>query len=557
MKQKIIFFLLSAALHFSEPIQAQTTSPSSKTADMAAAARLFDLQFTQQELDTMYDGIQENLANYRLMHRQKLANSVPMSLWQSPLLPGMTVNQGKDNIRWKLPKTTLPENRNELAFMSIAELAYLVKNKKISSVDLASFFINRIKKYGDTLHCVISITEEIAMAQAKNADEEIAAGKYRGPLHGIPYGLKDLFAVRGTKTTWGAAPYKDQVIEEDAYVYQRLQEAGAVLIAKFTLGALAMGDYWYGGRTKNPWNTATGSSGSSAGSASATAAGLVPFAIGTETWGSIISPASTCGLTGLRPTFGSISRSGGMTLSWSLDKIGPICRSAADAAMVFAFIHGTDGIDASATNTRFDYVQRSDARQLKIGYAKNYFDRIRDTTRSEWQVLRSFREAGFSLIPVDFPDSAVYPFNIMDVVISAEAAAAFDEFTRNNIDDEMTKQGKYDWPNSFRVSRLMTAVEYINANRHRYLLMQKVNELMNTVDVVICPTRGSGNQSAITNLTGHPAVCVPTGFDSRSKLPTSITFIGQLYEEGKLLSAVEAYQSLTSWHLQHPEWVKQ
>lgn len=557
MKQKIIFFLLSAALHFSEPIQAQTTSPSSKTADMAAAARLFDLQFTQQELDTMYDGIQENLANYRLMHRQKLANSVPMSLWQSPLLPGMTVNQGKDNIRWKLPKTTLPENRNELAFMSIAELAYLVKNKKISSVDLASFFINRIKKYGDTLQCVISITEEIAMAQAKNADEEIAAGKYRGPLHGIPYGLKDLFAVRGTKTTWGAAPYKDQVIEEDAYVYQRLQEAGAVLIAKFTLGALAMGDYWYGGRTKNPWNTATGSSGSSAGSASATAAGLVPFAIGTETWGSIISPASTCGLTGLRPTFGSISRSGGMTLSWSLDKIGPICRSAADAAMVFAFIHGTDGIDASATNTRFDYVQRSDARQLKIGYAKNYFDRIRDTTRSEWQVLRSFREAGFSLIPVDFPDSAVYPFNIMDVVISAEAAAAFDEFTRNNIDDEMTKQGKYDWPNSFRVSRLMTAVEYINANRHRYLLMQKVNELMNTVDVVICPTRGSGNQSAITNLTGHPAVCVPTGFDSRSKLPTSITFIGQLYEEGKLLSAVEAYQSLTSWHLQHPEWVKQ
>lgn len=557
MKQKIIFFLLSAALHFSEPIQAQTTSPSSKTADMAAAARLFDLQFTQQELDTMYDGIQENLANYRLMHRQKLANSVPMSLWQSPLLPGMTVNQGKDNIRWKLPKTTLPENRNELAFMSIAELAYLVKNKKISSVDLASFFINRIKKYGDTLQCVISITEEIAMAQAKKADEEIAAGKYRGPLHGIPYGLKDLFAVRGTKTTWGAAPYKDQVIEEDAYVYQRLQEAGAVLIAKFTLGALAMGDYWYGGRTKNPWNTATGSSGSSAGSASATAAGLVPFAIGTETWGSIISPASTCGLTGLRPTFGSISRSGGMTLSWSLDKIGPICRSAADAAMVFAFIHGTDGIDASATNTRFDYVQRSDARQLKIGYAKNYFDRIRDTTRSEWQVLRSFREAGFSLIPVDFPDSAVYPFNIMDVVISAEAAAAFDEFTRNNIDDEMTKQGKYDWPNSFRVSRLMTAVEYINANRHRYLLMQKVNELMNTVDVVICPTRGSGNQSAITNLTGHPAVCVPTGFDSRSKLPTSITFIGQLYEEGKLLSAVEAYQSLTSWHLQHPEWVKQ
>jgi Asp-tRNA(Asn)/Glu-tRNA(Gln) amidotransferase A subunit family amidase len=557
MKQKIIFFLLSAAFHFSEPIQAQTTSPSSKTADMAAATRIFDLQFTQQELDSMYDGVQENLANYRLLHKQKLANSVPMSMWQSPLLPGMTVNQGKDNIRWKLPKTTLPENRNELAFMSIAELAYLVKNKKISSVDLTSFFINRIKKYGDTLQCVISITEEIAKAQAKNADEEIAAGKYRGPLHGIPYGLKDLFAVRGTKTTWGATPYKEQVIDEDAYVYQRLQEAGAVLVAKFTLGALAMGDYWYGGRTRNPWNTNTGSSGSSAGSASATAAGLIPFAIGTETWGSIISPASTCGLSGLRPTFGSISRSGGMTLSWSLDKIGPICRSAADAAMVFAFIHGTDGADASAVNAHFKYQQSADARQLRIGYAKNYFDRIKDTSRSEWKVLRSFQDAGYALIPIDFPDSAVYPFNIMDVVISAEAAAAFDEFTRNNIDDEMSRQGKYDWPNSFRVSRLMTAVEYINANRHRYLLMQKVNEAMNSVDALICPTRGSGNQSAITNLTGHPAICVPTGFDSRSKLPTSITFVGQLYEEGKLLSVVEAYQSLTNWHLQHPEWVKQ
>ncbi|MFM9021732.1 MAG: amidase, partial [Sediminibacterium sp.] len=319
MKNNFISIMLVTGLVAGISAKAQTSPPPAKTADMAAAARIFDLQFTQQELDSMYDGMQENLANYRLMHKQKLANSVPMSLWQSPLLPGMTIQQGKDNIRWKLPKTSLPENRNELAFMSIAELAYLVKNKKISSVDLTSFFINRIKKYGDTLQCVISITEEIAMEQAKKADEEIASGKYRGPLHGIPYGLKDLFAVRGTKTTWGAAPYKQQVIDEDAFVYQRLQEAGAVLVAKFTLGALAMGDYWYGGRTRNPWNINTGSSGSSAGSSSATAAGLIPFAIGTETWGSIISPASTCGLSGLRPTFGSISRSGGMTLSWSLD----------------------------------------------------------------------------------------------------------------------------------------------------------------------------------------------------------------------------------------------
>lgn len=554
-KKNVSTWVLSAMLLCFSAV-AQTTSPTTKTADMAAAARIFDLEFTQQELDSMYEGIQENLANYRLMHKQKLSNSVPMSLWQSPLLPGIRIDTEKDNIRWKLTKTPLPENINDLAFYNISQLAYLIRNKKISSVELTTFFIGRLKKYGDTLHCVIALTEQLAMEQARRADEEIAAGKYRGPLHGIPYGLKDLFAVRGTKTTWGAAPYKDQVIDEDAYVYQRLQEAGAVLIAKFTLGALAMGDYWYGGRTRNPWNINTGSSGSSAGSASATAAGLIPFAIGTETWGSIISPASTCGLTGLRPTFGSISRSGGMALSWSLDKIGPICRSAADAAIVFAFIHGTDGLDPSAVNARFNYQQSSDARQLRIGYTKNYFDRIKDTSRSEWKVLRSFQDAGYSLIPIDFPDSAAYPFNIMDVVISAEAAAAFDDFTRNNMDDEMTRQGKYDWPNSFRVSRLMPAVEYINANRHRYLLMQKVNEAMNAVDVLICPTRGSGNQSAITNLTGHPAVCVPTGFDSRSKLPTSITFIGQLYKEGRLLSVAEAYQQLSDWHQQHPEWVK-
>lgn len=245
-----------------------------------------------------------------------------------------------------------------------------------------------------------------------------------------------------------------------------------------------------------------------------------------------------------------------MTLSWSLDKIGPICRSASDAAIVFAFIHGTDGADASAINSRFDYQQSADARQLRIGYAKNYFDRIKDTSRTEWKVLRTFQDAGYTLIPLDFPDSAVYPFNIMDVVISAEAAAAFDDFTRNNVDDEMTRQGKYDWPNSFRISRLMTAVEYINANRHRYLLMKKVNDAMGAIDVLICPTRGSGNQGAITNLTGHPAICVPSGFDNRQRLPTSITFIGRLYEEGKLLTVAEAYQQLTSWHEQHPEWLK-
>lgn len=538
-----IAFLLPASFSF-----AQDTIT---VQDLHAAARVLDLSFTGKEIDTMYDGVKENLANYRLMHKQSLINNVPMSLWQNPVLPGMQFNTRQEPVKWVYPKTMLPQNRDELAYFNILQLASLLKSRQISSEELTRFFIDRIKKFGDSLQCVISITEDIAMRQAKQADAEIAAGKYRGPLHGIPYGLKDLFAVKGTKTTWGAAPYKDQVIEEDAFVYQKLEEAGAVLVAKFTLGALAMGDYWYGGRTRNPWNTKMGSSGSSAGSASATVAGLVPFAIGTETWGSIVSPSSTCGATGLRPTFGSISRTGAMTLSWSLDKIGPLCRSAEDAAVVFNSIHGTDGNDVSAVNMPFNY-RPVPVKKLKVAYAKNYFDRITDTSRSEWKVLDTYRSIGAELIPMVFPDSGVYTFNIMDIVISAECAAAFDEFTRNNIDDQMTRQEKYDWPNSFRVSRLIPAVEYVNANRHRYLLMQKVNAAMKDIDVLICPTRGSGNQGAITNLTGHPVVCMPTGFDKRSGLPTSITLIGKLYGEAALLAAAKAYQDATGWDEMHP-----
>ncbi len=525
--------------------------------DLHAAARVLDLQFTQKEVDTMYEGVKENLVNYQLMHKQSLNNNVPMSLWQSPVLPGMHFSDKQEKINWNLSaKVELPKNRRELAFYSLYQLASLVKYKKISSVELTQFFYDRIKEFGDTLQCVISTTEELAMEQAKQADAEMAAGKYRGPLHGIPYGLKDLFAVKGTKTTWGAAPYKDQIVDEDAFVYKQLKEAGAVLVAKFTLGALAMGDYWYGGRTKNPWNLKTGSSGSSAGSTAATVAGLVPFAIGTETWGSIVSPSATCGATGLRPTFGSISRSGAMTLSWSLDKVGPICRSAEDAAIVFAYLHGTDGNDLSAVNMPFNYRPMADIIKMKVGYAKNYFDKITDTSRSEWKVLDAYRKMGVELVPINFPDSGVYNFNIMDVVISAECAAAFDEFTRNNTDDEMTMQRKFDWPNSFRVSRLMSAVEYINANRHRYLLMQKVNEVMKEIDVLICPTRGSGNQGAITNLTGHPVLCMPTGFDKRNNLPTSITLIGNLYAEATILAAAKAYQEVSDFENVHPPLFK-
>ena len=550
---RILFTTL--LLSFSLLVSAQDTSIQKK--DLISASKLFDFSFTTKEIDTLYSDVIDNLANYKAMHRLPLANSVPLSMWQTPVVPGMHFNTVQKPIPWKLDNTVqLPTNKNDLAFYTLEQLASLIKNKKISSLALTQFFIDRIKKWGDTLQCVISIQEDIAYAEAKKADAELAQGKYRGLLHGIPYGLKDLFAVKGTKTTWGAAPYQNQIIEEDAFVYTKLRDAGAVLVAKFTLGALAMGDYWYGGRTKNPWNLNYGSSGSSAGSTSATVAGLVPFAIGTETWGSIVSPSTTCGATGLRPTFGSISRSGAMALSYSLDKVGPICRSAADAAIVFNYIHGTDGKDGSAVNMPFNYTPNKDIKKLKIGYAKNYFDKIKDTSRNEFKVLEEFKKLGVQLIPVNFPDSGVYNFNIMDVVIGVECAAQFDEMTRMNIDDILTRQTKNDWPNSFRTARFVPAVEYINAQRHRYTLMQKVNEVMQQYDVIICPSRGDGNQSAITNLTGNPVVCVPTGFDKRSNLPTGISFVGNLYDEATILSIAQAYQKATNWDETHPTLFK-
>jgi Asp-tRNA(Asn)/Glu-tRNA(Gln) amidotransferase A subunit family amidase len=372
-------------------------------------------------------------------------------------------------------------------------------------------------------------------------------------LQGIPYGLKDLFAVKGTKTTWGAAPYKEQVIEEDAYVYTRLKEAGAVLIAKFTLGALAMGDYWFGGRTKNPWNLERGSSGSSAGSASATVAGLVPFAIGTETHGSIISPSHTCGATGLRPTFGSISRSGAMTLSWSLDKVGPICRSAEDAATVFSFVHGTDQKDGSAVNAAFNYNPTMDVKKLKIAYAKNIFDKL-DTAAQEWNVLKQLTAAGIALHPMNFPDTETYQFDMIGIVIGSEAAAAFDAFTRLDMDEQMTRQTRNDWPNYFRQARTIPAVEYINTMRHRSVLMEKTNQAMKEFDVVISPSFG-GRQLAITNLTGHPALCMPIGL-SKQGTPNSITFLANLFKEEALLSVGKFFQSITSFDEMHPEKFK-
>lgn len=522
--------------------------------DIRSAEKIIRVHFTAAKEDSLLGQVQERAKAYDKMHHLSLANSVPMTMFESPLLPGMKLNKKQLPVQFKIPSgVAVPANKEALAFYSIPQLASLIKNKKITSVELTKFFISRLKKYGDTLHCVISLTEDIAMKEAAEADKEIAAGKYRGLLHGIPYGLKDLFAVKGTKTTWGAKPYKDQVIDDNSYVYTKLRDAGAVLVAKLSMGALAMDDYWFEGQTKNPWNMNEGSSGSSAGSAAATVAGLVPFAIGTETYGSIISPSTVCGATGLRPTFGSVSRSGAMTLSWSLDKAGPICRSAEDAAIVFNYLHGTDGKDAAAVNMPFNYKEKVDLSKLKIAYARNYFGK-KDTLGNENDVLDVFRRAGAKLIPVDFPDSGIYNFDMIGIVIGSESAAAFDEFTRSGVDDQMPRQGKGEWPNYFRAARFIPAVEYVNTNRHRYILMEKVNEVLKKYDVIICPT-WVGNQAAITNLTGHPAVSIPTGFN-KEHTPTSITLVGNLYDEATILEIAKVYQDATNWNKLHPEYFK-
>jgi Asp-tRNA(Asn)/Glu-tRNA(Gln) amidotransferase A subunit family amidase len=522
--------------------------------DIRSSEKIISMHFTDAKEDSLLSQVQGRAKEYDKMHRYSLDNSVPMSMAQSPLLSYLDLKKKQLPVKFTLPEgINLPANRNDLAWYSIPQLASLIKNKKISSVELTKFFIDRLKKYGDTLQCVISLTEDIAMQQAAEADKEIAAGDYRGLLHGIPYGIKDLFAVKGTKTTWGAEPYKNQIIDNNSYVYTKLKDAGAVLVAKLTLGALAMDDYWFGGRTKNPWNMLEGSSGSSAGSAAATVAGLVPFAIGTETYGSIISPSTVCGATGLRPTFGAVSRSGAMTLCWSLDKAGPICRSAEDAAIVFNYLHGTDGLDAAAVNMPFNYTGKADLSKMKIAYAKNYFGK-KDTLGNEDAVLDVFKKAGAQLIPVDFPDSGIYNFDIIGIVIGSESAAAFDGFTRTGLDDKMTRQGKGEWPNYFRAARFIPAVEYINANRHRYQLMQKVNEVIEKYDVIICPT-WVGNQAAITNLTGHPAISMPTGFN-KENTPTSITLVGKLYDEATILAIAKAYQDATQWNKMHPQFFK-
>jgi len=513
-------------------------------------ANLYDLSFTAAEADSMINNVRRNTEIYRSMHRTMPPNELLYPFAYNPAPIGFQVPTKQEKLNWTIPtNVSLPKNKADLAFYSIPQLASLIKNKKITSVELTTFFINRIKRWDDSLKSVITLTEELAIKEAREADAEIKRGIYRGPLHGIPYGLKDLFAVKGYKTTWGTTPYKDQVIDENAYVYEQLRKAGAVLCAKLSLGALAFNDLWFGGRTNNPWNLQQGSSGSSAGSAAATVAGLLPFAIGTETLGSIVSPSTRTGATGLRPTFGTVSRSGAMVLCWSLDKIGPICRSAEDCAIVYAAIKGTDGKDPSAINHAFNYSDKKDIKKLRVAYAENYFRRL-NKDAMEWKALEEFRSLGANIVPVTFPDSGVYQSNLVSIILDAESAAAFDELTRSDSDDLIERQDRGFWPNTWRAARYIPAVEYINANRYRSVLNQKVQEFFKDFDVVIVPTY-AGSQLSITNLTGNPALCLPIGF-TRTGAPYSITLLGKLYDEASILRYGKAYQDKTEHNKKYP-----
>ncbi|MDN5216527.1 amidase [Fulvivirgaceae bacterium BMA12] len=513
------------------------------------ASKVVGLNFTLPERDSLREGVQENLGSYVKIRKYPIDNSIPPALGFNPVLPGMTFEKRQEAITWPYnDKLSRPKSDFEIALMPVSALASLIKNKKITATELTKIYLNRLKKYGDTLKCVVTITEELALRQARRADEEIAAGHYRGPLHGIPYGVKDLLAVEGYKTTWGAMPFKDQVIDKTATVVSRLGESGAILVAKLTMGALAWGDVWFGGTTKNPWNLQQGSSGSSAGSASATAAGLVGFSIGTETWGSIVSPSTRCGVTGLRPTYGRVSRYGAMALSWSMDKIGPICRSAQDCAMVFNAMYGPDQLDATLVDLPFNYKGGIALKNLKIGYFKTLFDRNYINKKNDSLTLEVLKSLGAKLTPVKLPEDV--PAEALAFILSAEAAAAFDDLTRSNRDSLLVRQIKNAWPNVFRTARYIPAVEYIQANRLRYLLQVDFHEMIKDFDVIISPSFG-GMQLLTTNLTGHPCVVTPNGFNQNGG-PTSISFIGNLYDEATILAVARQYQNATAFDEKHP-----
>ena len=496
----------------------------------------------------MLTDVMERLASFERMRAVPLANAVPPMTVFEPLGLDAFRAQLEDAtaLDVRLPRVERPADLSELHWADLPTLAALVRSRAVSCVELTELFLARLRALDPVLHCVIHLTEERALAQARERDAELARGEWRGPLHGIPWGAKDLLSVAGTPTTWGAKPYAEQRIEADAAVVRALDEAGAVLVAKLSLGALAWGDVWFDGTTRNPWNPEQGSSGSSAGSASAVAAGAVPFAIGSETLGSIVSPSERCGNSSLRPTFGRVSREGAMVLSWSMDKLGPICRSAADAAIVFAAIHGADPADGSVT-APFTFPHPGTTYTVGFLPAQAERNAAYAELLEQLEALSGTEGLEVSLVPVEVPD---YPTGDMTMVLQVEAAAAFDELTRSRGVDELVRQERRAWPNVFRHAQLVPAVEYVRANRLRTLLANDWEALMGEIDVLVHPSFAAGILSA-TNLTGHPTAVVPLGF-REDGTPFGVSFTGRAFEDDRLLTLVAGWQATTDHHRRHP-----
>lgn len=512
------------------------------------AEKLIGIKFSDAKRDSMRADLNDMVKSYDNIRKVTLTNDIPPAILFNPIPVGMQFESERQApVFSSYENAPLPANMDELAFYSVGELGSLIKSRKVSSMQLTKLYIDRLKKYGPKLECVITLTEELAYKQAKDADDEISSGKYRGPLHGIPFGIKDLLSTKDYKTTWGCGVYKDQVIDEDAEVVKRLRDAGAVLIAKLTLGELANGETWYGGMTRNPWDYKHGSGGSSAGPGAAVSAGLVAFAIGSETWGSIVDPSTICGVTGLRPTYGRVSRKGAMALCWSMDKLGPLCRTAEDNAIVFNAIYGPDGVDQTLYDVPFNYKPDIDLSKIKIGYLKSDFDSSEFKIYSA-ETIKTLELLGAELIPIELPK---YPISDLGLILLAESAAQFDELTLAGKEDQLVLQNRNAWPNTFRFSRFIPAVEYIRANRIRYLIIQEMAKLFEKVDIYLAPSL-EGDNLLLTNLTGHPCVCVPNGF-SKEGTPVSVSFIGKLFGEAELLAIVKKYQDATDFHKQHPK----
>ncbi|OLS24975.1 MAG: Glutamyl-tRNA(Gln) amidotransferase subunit A [Candidatus Heimdallarchaeota archaeon LC_2] len=518
-------------------------------ADIMIVEKMFGLVYNEKERDLMHVAVNAYLDDYRNSRKLKIPNHIPPPLYFNPTLPNMSFSRSSFQTKFSQSRAyEVPGDLEELAFWPILDIANLIYLEKLTSTDLTKMFIDRIKKYDSTLKSVITLTEPLAIEQANRVDDDMRKNKHRGILHGIPYGVKDLLAHPDYSTTWGTPPFKDQHIDTTATVIKRLEAKGAILIAKLSLGELAWGNVWFGGETKTPWNIEFGSGGSSAGSAAATAAGLVAFSIGSETWGSIINPSSRCGVTGLRPTFGRVSRHGAMSLAWSMDKIGPICKTVEDCAIVLDAIRGSDGLDPTVIEAPFNYDYNENPMDIKVGYLKSEFDK---ETEKEFKpftdaAINQLKLSNIDLVELELPDINA---DRIAFILAVEAATSFDELTLSGKLDKMIRQGDDTWPNMFRQARLIPAVEYLKANRIRYLLMQEMEKIFSKVDVIVAPSLGKN--LLVTNLTGHPSVVVPIGFQDNG-LPVSISFTGGLFKESQALRIAKEYQDRTKFHSQIP-----